>query len=810
MDAEGLQRRSEMNLLNGEAPGWRAQRLDRSDHHCSGPNSGSPESFPGGGPGGGCVVPSPGRVPDTPHAGGAERRQRWEEKGGVLHARGPADENQPANVPVVRYDHASRDNSGQPPPVRRRLQVELAAEDPERGRTLHEDTALPERHCLLAELRHAAEQGDCESMHQLIDRGAPLHGTIEVITDERTGQKTLTTVLHVAISHNRHESVQLLLERNADPTLSDSFGGTPLMSAAFWGNRRTMLTLLEYKACVDDVGPTARIRVNFTAFELACIAGRSECAVELVARGSDDRIGPDDRLGPDHPPRNLWFRGWTGTQFALHARDRPVLHGLWATPAAEQQAQVLLPEEHNHEFGEPLEAVPMSESDDESSAVADRDCRRDQIKRIAKNDRQLTKLDWREDSFGDSISPVTDLELFQLAAALPGNTYLSSVYLDGCRSITVGGLLLLTAAIPQCAVLCVSIEGSAADTRWAKKDAGRSIMTNIHRALIADEPEFTSLNMGSLLVRDRHLREIAERLSGNRNLAAIRFRFDFRATEVGLSHIVRALSNCSVAQVGFDGGETTAGWQPIMMSTARSPDDGMLEDDTHSIARTILSMEMRAAMQAILAPRAIGFLKSNSTSPSLHLIRTNQIWTLSFGDQEAKQLADALENNTKAQHVEICDSEQLTADGVEQLKRAVGSGSSGVMSLQFAEGDPSSNLNPLLAFHRAEIEQLCFANTIQRLRANDPDTTSIYLGRHALTLTDGSLRLAALQEISMALRQNKVLRSVSIAHDTPMTDAGIEMIVLAMPQCGVESVEYCHERCSDEVGKRIFCDASLY
>jgi ankyrin repeat protein len=100
-----------------------------------------------------------------------------------------------------------------------------------------------------------------------------------------------TTALVMAAGRGRLEVARLLLEGGADPSLADSDGRTPLMSATADGQREVLRLLLARGAAVDAAEP----RDGWTAFHVACANNQAECAKALVRAGCD--VGIKDSHG---------------------------------------------------------------------------------------------------------------------------------------------------------------------------------------------------------------------------------------------------------------------------------------------------------------------------------------------------------------------------------------------------------------------------------------------------------------------------------------------------------------------------------
>eukprot|EP01046_Picozoa_sp_COSAG06_P045145 COSAG06_NODE_6195_length_3054_cov_8.894078_1_plen_800_part_00 len=178
-----------------------------------------------------------------------------------------------------------------------------------------------------AQLRVAAEKGDCGKLRELLaGGGASVVNERTEVTGEFTGEKFETTALFQAVGHDQHAAVELLLGHSANPNLADSRGFTPLMVAA--GPRRAtggklhiLRTLLNHEANINAVDPK-----NYcTAFHCACLKDQADCAVELARRGCDMTLRTK--------------RGETGKDIAERRKHTAVLAGLRALVVEQLRAK---------------------------------------------------------------------------------------------------------------------------------------------------------------------------------------------------------------------------------------------------------------------------------------------------------------------------------------------------------------------------------------------------------------------------------------------------------------------------------------
>lgn len=126
----------------------------------------------------------------------------------------------------------------------------------------------------LTALMMAASRGRVEAVRSLLEIGADVHARSTVFPFE--GQNALA----LAAKNGSAEVIGELLARGADANAQDADAETPLMKAAFWGNKMAVERLLQAKADAsikNYQGKTARmIADEIGQTNIAAVLGRLE------------------------------------------------------------------------------------------------------------------------------------------------------------------------------------------------------------------------------------------------------------------------------------------------------------------------------------------------------------------------------------------------------------------------------------------------------------------------------------------------------------------------------------------------------
>ncbi|MDA3950690.1 MAG: ankyrin repeat domain-containing protein [Spirochaeta sp.] len=145
-------------------------------------------------------------------------------------------------------------------------------------------------------LQLAAEQGHMDIVEYLVEQA---DADINATTSEATGA---VTPLRYAISNEDYLMVRYLLEHGADPSLPNSAGWRPIMTAARVGNREIIELLMEYGAEVN-----VRTEDGLTPIRIASNNGWTDIVVWLTLMiedaedgsgdGEQESAAPDDATG---------------------------------------------------------------------------------------------------------------------------------------------------------------------------------------------------------------------------------------------------------------------------------------------------------------------------------------------------------------------------------------------------------------------------------------------------------------------------------------------------------------------------------
>ncbi|MGZ8848200.1 MAG: ankyrin repeat domain-containing protein [Pyrinomonadaceae bacterium] len=100
-----------------------------------------------------------------------------------------------------------------------------------------------------------------------------------------------TSVLMVAIWHEREGAVRTLLSRGANVNHQDNDGDTPVHGAALYGNVKILVMLLDAQA-----NPNVKNKLGGTPLMWAASYGRDDAVRVLLARGADPKIKDVDGI----------------------------------------------------------------------------------------------------------------------------------------------------------------------------------------------------------------------------------------------------------------------------------------------------------------------------------------------------------------------------------------------------------------------------------------------------------------------------------------------------------------------------------
>lgn len=139
----------------------------------------------------------------------------------------------------------------------------------------------------LSLLHQAARYNRRKVAATLLDHGA--------VIDVRTREEKLTP-LQIAARFKCVETLELLIERGANPSLTSSNGSTALHLAARRGNDQIAELLLRH----PKVDVNAKDLASMTPLHLACVSGNVAISKMLLGRGADIRAKSNELMTPLH------------------------------------------------------------------------------------------------------------------------------------------------------------------------------------------------------------------------------------------------------------------------------------------------------------------------------------------------------------------------------------------------------------------------------------------------------------------------------------------------------------------------------
>jgi ankyrin repeat protein len=131
-------------------------------------------------------------------------------------------------------------------------------------------------------LMQAVASGDEESVRILLDQGADVNAKDKTTIIEDDGHEKEINRRPVLLYFTNNTVLRLLLERGADPNVTDTDGNTALMIAAERSDAQAVQALLAWKADVK-----ARRKDGMTALSLAMRKGRQDIVALLRKSGAD-------------------------------------------------------------------------------------------------------------------------------------------------------------------------------------------------------------------------------------------------------------------------------------------------------------------------------------------------------------------------------------------------------------------------------------------------------------------------------------------------------------------------------------------
>eukprot|EP01044_Picomonas_judraskeda_P013760 COSAG03_NODE_2112_length_3114_cov_152.687231_1_plen_779_part_00 len=354
---------------------------------------------------------------------------------------------------------------------------------------------------------------------------------------------------------------------------------------------------------------------------------------------------------------------------------------------------------------------------------------------------------WCRPGKGD---PIGEEEMLRLIAALCGNTHVRRIGIGHNGHLTDVVGRALRDAVPLSAVESVRMNGCDGLSGRVKADIATACLAKRLAPVRANDPEVKSLSLSFSDLEDKHVQDVAGALEGNTHVLSLDLGNNELLTDACGAAILGAISRSAVHSV-------------ILCGNPK------------------ISDALKADIAAACVPKVVAALAADA--PNVISLDTAGIWGVNFGDAEAAALANCLEANTQLQSLAIgfgasTSSSSLTDVGATHLKRVLGSGRSGVMSVRIHD---SVNVS---SARRSAIGQLCAANALRRATANDPALKRLPLEQHS------GFADADMPQLAAALRTNMALRELSFTSNKAVTDTGIAILAKTLSESTVEKVEF--------------------
>ena len=169
--------------------------------------------------------------------------------------------------------------------------TQLVERHPELANTMdddEDDDDIDDVHVvtLRSPLHEAATYDHVHVVEYLLDRGAK----IDVKTASPTFPDTGSSPLMLAIEHRSNKVVDMLLERGANPIVSDRVRSSPLVCASFIGNLDGLLSLLRYDLVLGTIDYPVPTWESMTALHFSCYGGHANITRLLLDAGADPTL----------------------------------------------------------------------------------------------------------------------------------------------------------------------------------------------------------------------------------------------------------------------------------------------------------------------------------------------------------------------------------------------------------------------------------------------------------------------------------------------------------------------------------------
>ncbi len=156
-------------------------------------------------------------------------------------------------------------------------------------------------------------------------------------------------------------------------------------------------------------------------------------------------------------------------------------------------------------------------------------------------------------------------------------------------------------------------------------------------------------------------------------------------------------------------------------------------------------------------------------------------------DHDVQALAGALEHNTHVRRLDLRCNKRLTDAGARALLAVLPFCAVTAVDVEYCDGRYDGSAQPgVSAALRAEIKEALLPRIIAQVADDEPQRTE-------LDLRDMELKDEHCEALAGALSANRTLRTLRLGGNRELTDAGLRIVVAALPECGsLTEIDLCH------------------